>query len=68
MCESIPNKITLYCISKDAPNILRAYDNPQEAQKALDLILDVLHDSYCECEYGIFKITLPKVETELSLR
>lgn len=64
MCMSIPNEMKLYCISKEAPNILRVFDNPQEAEKALDLIRDVYHDSYRECEYDLFTVTLTKVNPD----
>lgn len=58
MSESIANEITLYAISKGNPNILRFYDNQQEAQKALGLIRDAFKASDADCKYSIFAVTL----------
>lgn len=60
MWEAMPNEFTLYCISKAKPDIIRFYDNPQEAQKALDLIRDALKTLGTDCDFDIFTVTLTK--------
>jgi len=64
MCMSIPNEMTLYCISEGTPNMLRFFDNSQEAQRALELIHDAFKKSGHDCEYNLFTVTLTKVNPD----
>jgi len=60
MSESNPNETTLYFISEEDPNILRCFDNEQEAQKAFELVRDALKGSDNYWKYKLFAVNLTK--------